>query len=334
MKTPQAPRRSNRKKQTKLENSKNICIPIPSKTLVKPNSVQEESLKLTTKHFNLYKEQLSHFSQSQTQNLLILRIATSSNIPLHFFTLPLHRLLTQASSEMMMNDIEIVLWSIYLDRFVWKEGVGHTKLLMYITAFAVKSYMSSQLEPFSAYLTFKFAHFSAYFNKWLQNSRSRLAASPRELNKKFVYLCRRIQNDEVKLINCNFIVDDILEMAPPYSQEKNKKIESQSSSLQSSFIDKTLPCSGIAIQDIEGKDVQSEDECLPPPVIVRLDSVFAYPFKQSETPNGDISANGIELNNSWMLENLESSKMVIEDSLPQLSEQTSFFTYYMSQSHN
>lgn len=335
MKNPQIPRRSNRKKVLKSEASKSICVPIPSKTLVKPNTSQEESLKVTTRYFNIYKQQVNLFSLSQTQYLFILRLSTSSKIPLYFYTLPLFRLIKQTVSEMMMNEIEIVLWSIYLDRFVWKEGIGHTKLLLYITAFAVKSYMSCQLEPYSAYLTFKFTHFSVYFNKWLHNSKSRLSTSPKELNKKFTFLSKRIEHNEVSLLNCNFVVDDILEMAPPYSQEKNKKVDSQSSSLQSSFFDKTLPCTGISLEDIEGKVVESESEELQAPVIVRLDSVFAYPFKSLEGGNGEMVASGMDLGNSWMLDNLDNSKVVIEeDTLPQLNEQTSYFTYYMSQSHS
>ena len=66
-------------------------------------------------------------------------------------------------------------------------------------------------------------------------------------------MCKRAEPGELGLVNCNFVVDEILEMAPPYALDKNKKkVESQSSSLQSSFFDQTLPCTGVAIQDIEG----------------------------------------------------------------------------------
>jgi hypothetical protein len=237
---------------------------------------------------------------------------------------------------MMMNEIEVVLWSIYLDRFVWKELGTHLKLMIYMTAFAVKSYMGCQVEPFLAYLTFKFNHFSAYFNKWLVNAKSRLTTSPSEINKKFSFLSGRMKIDEVKLVNLNFVVDYILDMAPPYSQDKQPKIDSQSSSLQSSYFDQTLPCPNINVEDIEGKEVQSEDEVQPQGLMVRMDSVFAYPCKVSEIHETNEQLKmSFDISNSWMLDNLDTGKEVIEDEpLPHLVGETSYFTYYMSQSNS
>ena len=279
---------------------------------------------------------MSNFGLSQSQVLFILRLSTSPSIPLQFHSMPLYKLIYHTASEMMMNEIEIVLWAIYLDRFVWKELGTHLKLMVYMTAFAVKSYMGSQMEPFLAYLTFKFNHFSAYFNKWLVNAKARLATSPSEINKKFSFLSKRMKMDEVRLVNLNFVVDSILDMAPPYSQDKHPKIESQSSSLQSSYFDQTLPCPSISVDDIEGKEVQSEDEVQPQGLMVRMDSVFAYPCKVSEIhENNEQLKMSFDISNSWMLENLDTGKEVIEDEpLPHLIGENSYFTYYMSQSNS
>jgi hypothetical protein len=332
MKNPTTPRRSNRKKPLKSENPKSICIPVPSKTLVKPSHTQEEKTRVMTSNFNIYKEQSSHFQLTQSQSLFILRLSTSKSIPLQFFSVPVFKLLHQTTCEMMLNEIELVLWGIYLDRFVWREVVNHLKLMLYMTAFAVKSYMGSAIEPFSAYLSFKFHNFSACFNKWLVNAKPRLAVSPKELNKKFSLLSKRIGLNEQSLLNVNFLVDEILDKAPPYSQDKNLKVDSASSSLQGSYFDPNLPCASVSVADIEGKEVLSEDETQPPALMVRMDSVFAYPCKSEMNDAGNMKMS-FDVANSWMLENLEHGKETIEEeNLPQLTGEVSFFTLYMSQS--
>ena len=117
MKTPPECRRSQRKKEVKKSNNRGICVPIPSRVLVKPSSQQEQKIKEATGYFNIYKELINHYTLTQTRELFILRIATDKKIPLEFKTFPLLRLIRQTVQEMMMNDIEIVLWAIYLERF-------------------------------------------------------------------------------------------------------------------------------------------------------------------------------------------------------------------------
>jgi hypothetical protein len=330
MKTP---RKSERKKPKNPSTSKLICMPIPSRVLGKPSLQQEEKIKQATGYFNIYKELINHYNLTQTREIFILRIANDPKIPLQFKSLPLLRLLRQTVQEMMMNDIELVMWSIYLDRFAWKEFSPCLKIIMYITAFAVKFYLSSSIEHFQAYLSFKFTNFSSYFNKWLEKSRTKLFTSPKELNKKFNHLSSRILDDEVNLINYNYHVDEILEMAPPYQHEICIRVESQPSSLHSSYFEPTSP---VTIQDIEAKEVQSDEDGPNIPLLARLDSVFASNMKIEDQPGQfDLSTGSFGVGNSWMLESLDQTRPAAdEEPLPQLAEHQSLFTYYLSQSSN
>lgn len=321
-----------RKKPEKTQKISLLCVPIPSRVLTKPSLQQEEKIKQATGYLNIYKELTNHYTLTQTRQLYILRIASDSKIPLQFHSLSLYQLIKHTVEEMMMNDIEIVMWALYLDRFAWKEFSPCLKVLLYITAYAVKSYLSSSLEHFQAYLSFKFTNFSVYFTRWLEKSKSRLSISPKDLNKKFNYLSARICPDEIRLINYNFKVDEILLMAPPYQHEKNlKKIDSHQSSLHSSYFEPGSPCT---IKDIEAKEVESDLEAEIMPGLVRLDSVFASNHRMEDTTSFENVSGSFGVNNSWMLENLEVGKNIEEEPLPQLGEQQSLFTYYLSQNLN
>ena len=334
MKTPAVARRSQRKKPEKPKQSRMLCVPIPSRVLAKPSPQQEEKIKQATGYLNIYRELISHYTLTQTRQMYILRIVSDRKIPLQFQSMPLLRLIRHTVEEMMMNDIEIVVWAIYLDRFAWKEFSQSVKLLLYITAYAVKSYLSSSLEHFQAYLSYKFNNFLLYFNKWLEKSKNKLSTFPKDLNKKFTYLSSRIQPQEIYLINYNFNVDEILEMAPPYQHEGKAKVESQPSSIHSSYFEPNSPCT---IKDIEGKEVESDEEGPCSPLLARLDSVFAMNSLISKCQDNTIPFETLSgsygVNNSWMLENIEANKNINdEEALPQLNEQQSLFTYYLNQS--
>ena len=330
--------KSSNKIQLKSKKPKNTCIANPAKTQITPNLNQEEKIRVANRNFSIYKENLCNFSLSQNQNLFILRLSTSPSIPLQFFSMPIYKLLHHTASEMMMNEIELVLWSIYLDRFVWKELRAHLKLMLYMTAFAVKSYMGSQTESFLVYLGFKFNHFSDYFNKWLLNSKPRLATSPKEVNKKFNFLSKRMRTTETKLLNMNFVVDSIIEIAPAHSQDKQVKVKSQSLNLQESNINQIHSCSNININigEVEGNRVQSDEEIQPPALVVRMDSVFGNPSNILEVhDNESKQKTSSDINNSWTLHNLDTAKEAIEDEpLPHLVSEISYFTYYMSKNNS
>lgn len=331
MRTPPEPRRSQRKRPQKRNDNRAICMPIPSRALVKPTSQQEETMKQTTGYFHIYKELTNHYSLTQTRELYILRIANDPKIPLQLKSLPLLKLVRQTVEEMMMNDIEIVMWAIYLERFVWKEFSVYLKILMYITSFAIKSYLGCSLEHYQAYLSFKFSNFTICFTKWLEKSKYKLSMAPKDLNKKFIYLSSRIKSHEISLVNYNYTVDEILDMAPPYQHEGSQKIDSQPSSLHSSYFEPTSPC---LTYNIEAQEVQSDEEINNGPLLARLDSVF-IPNSKIEEPHVhfDCMNGSFGVNNSWMLETLEVNKNLHEDDpLPQLGEQQSLFTFYLSQS--
>lgn len=318
------------KTQLKPNKSKSILTPIPSKTQANPTLHTEDKIRVTTRNFNIYKQNLSNFSLSQNQNLFILRLSTSPSIPMQFFSMPIYKLLHHTASEMMMNEIEMVLWSIYLDRYVWKELGNHLKLMLYITAFAVKSYMGCEIEPFLVYLGFKFNHFLEYFNKWLVNSKPKLATSPKEINKKFNFLGKRMRSNEIRLLNVNFVVDSIIEMAPAYSLDKQGMGKSQDLDLKKLERDQIALGSNMKADEMEDDRVQSEEAMHPPVLMVRMDSIFATPSNIQE-----VHDNNSKLKASFDINSLDPIKELIEEEpLPHLAEEISYFTYYMSQNNS
>jgi hypothetical protein len=302
--------------------------PVPSRFLPAHHSLsiqQVKEIKQTTAYLHIHTELCHHFTLQQSQQLFILRIATSPKIPSPFKSLPLLSLLTQTVKEMLMNDIEIVIWAIYLDRFAWKEACCSLKIILYITAFAVKSYLSCRLEHFHAFLSHKFPNFSSQFAAWLEKSSRRLSTLPKELNKKYVQLSQRIQNNELGLINYNFTVDSILEMAPPYQHENSANKQQEPESVCFSHIEL---CKGHGIEE---KSDEDEAGILNLP---RMDSVFIG-CAPGEDQHSAFEPQNISLisKNSWMLESLDLKNTEVEP-LPQLLGQQSLFTYYLSQNTN
>ena len=118
-------------------------------------------------------------------------------------------------------------------------------------------------------------------------------------------------------------------MAPPYQHESHGKVESQPSSLHSSFFEPNSPC---PTQDIDAKEVES-DEDTPIPILARLDSVFAMNKMDDTNLQFENGSTSFAVGNSWMLENIDNNRGSNEEEpLPQLNEQQSLFTYYLSQS--
>ena len=160
------------------------------------------------------------------QILLFLKfIVKSKNLPLELKNLPLLRMLIETCKEFFLNELEITLWSIFLDKSVWNDKTKAVQVLLLYAAYAAKSYMNndSDIQMIKLHVANKHSGFLIGYDKWYQSSQDQLRISLRYLNCQYnSFFMLNIRD----LVDYNFYVDDLLQIAPPSGAcEKEIKLE-------------------------------------------------------------------------------------------------------------
>jgi hypothetical protein len=150
---------------------------------------------------------------SQTTQMFLRMIAASPQLPKACHQAPLLRYFYETSKELMMNELEVALWAIYLERLVWPMSDSPVSLVLSFAAFAAKLHLNDNIAPIEAHLNRRVVNFSALHEQWAEGKQ--LSVTARELNSKFKALHRVVQQpEEDALVDYNYCVDDILQIAP------------------------------------------------------------------------------------------------------------------------
>ncbi|CAG9315413.1 unnamed protein product [Blepharisma stoltei] len=97
--------------------------------------------KLISQYEEVYLEFISS-RISQKSLTLIRRIVHSKEIPSEIRGQPLFKYILDVYEKLSLSEIEVTVWAIYLDRFVWNDKELPLRLLLIISAYAAKSYLS------------------------------------------------------------------------------------------------------------------------------------------------------------------------------------------------
>lgn len=135
---------------------------------------------------------------------------------------PLHSLLIKIIRQLMMNELELVYFSIYLDIFGWKNKNFDIMDHFLITGLSVKKYLNINTEYLETYLNNEYPDLLDKFNQWLKTEKDYnllITISPRDVNERF-NLLKRPFNTYCKnnFIDYNESVDRILHMSLPYNE--------------------------------------------------------------------------------------------------------------------
>ena len=145
----------------------------------------------------------------------------------------LNKLFISIIKELLMNEFELLLLSLYLesidlssnsDIFPLKES------LIYLCYFIKKLTLSSEkLSPINSFLIRKYQGFEDKFNKWFQSNssifNSKLYFSYIEINQRFIeYNISYSIYCKNNYIDYNLIIDRILTMSIPYNECKNDNL--------------------------------------------------------------------------------------------------------------
>ena len=201
-----------------------LCIPIPTKPqYIFPKHIFDKRGLDEEREATIYKKLYSDYSLTIRSEIMIRRIIKGCQIPRESESYPLIKLLMEISCEFMFSEIELAMYSIYLNRFIWPELTNFFIASLFAVALAVKHQFSKALEPFLVHFANKIPNFLPFFSSWMNRNDERLRIDFQELNKAFKDLTQAPFDDY--FVNFNFYVDSILEMSPASVYEKPVWIE-------------------------------------------------------------------------------------------------------------
>ena len=139
---------------------------------------------------------------------------------------PLNDLLIEIVKELLLTDLEIVYFSLYLEIYGWENKYFDLKDNLILTALSVKKYLNEDIDIIETHLTENYENIKEKFANWIlsQKDKKKIVITPRMVNER--------NNILKKTFNCycrnNYIdydnaVDKILHLSLSYN-EINKHI--------------------------------------------------------------------------------------------------------------
>jgi hypothetical protein len=195
-----------------------IIAPVPTKPFLTFPRMFMDTVDADPSLAALYKDQHSKYVLTYRAEVMIRRLSQDARTTRECQAYPIVKLLVEIACDLMMSEIEIAGFSIYLRRFVWPNAAVNLAVQLYAVGFAAKFLFSSHLEPLAGHLKDKIPGFAQYVNAWMSRAEEGLKIDMCELNKMFSELVKLPFGDIA--VDCNYYVDSILEMAPASVYEK------------------------------------------------------------------------------------------------------------------
>ena len=201
--------------------------------LVNSPSKNQSKKKKTAK--DMYNDLYNNYTKNQLNINLISMINqlinTSKTLPNEMkLQYGLNELLLKVVKELMMNDLEIVYLSLYLDVFGWSNENYDIFENFIITGLSVKKFLNEDIDIIENYINEKYKDIKNKFNNWINSqskNKQKFSISPRMVNqrnnllkKPYNSFCRN------NYIDYNDAVDKILKLSLSYN-EINKKNKSK-----------------------------------------------------------------------------------------------------------
>ncbi|CAG9330253.1 unnamed protein product [Blepharisma stoltei] len=255
------------------ELSKNTLLPI-SKQNKNPSDSDAESCKSSEfgglfdqQLIEKYEEEHHEFMQyglSQKSELILRRISMSKQVPYEFRIQPFFRLLVGAYQELNLNEIEVAVWAIYIERFVWPEPQATLHYLLVTTAFAAKLHMNDDTNHLKEYLKTKILGFEENFALWYSQNEKNMMISLQELNTVYSNLGEWMEKSKDNMaFELNYYVDDILKSSLPYQSEA-KELQNDFKSGAKQINIEHIPVMPLQFPPVEVRQINFYDNLLPP----------------------------------------------------------------------
>lgn len=186
------------------------------------NTIRKYSMSSQMECEEFYKENFNFFSYGPSQKsfIMVINIVNDKNIPNDMKNLQLQQIFVQIMNETALNEIEIAVWSVVIDRFVWHDRKKGIRLLLIFAALFTKQKMGDSVEYLIQKNSEKEEFFSEKYQKWV-DCIGWFDLSIKEINLRFKYLSESIN----RKVNYNYYVDDIILRYLPYCHTKRQDLE-------------------------------------------------------------------------------------------------------------
>ncbi|CAG9320596.1 unnamed protein product [Blepharisma stoltei] len=152
---------------------------------------------------------------------MLRRITKYDRIPKDFQARPLYINLSGIIDELMLNELEIALWAIYLENLVWKNFDTYAERFLLYTAYKAKQVLNEDsIGLYRMYLNVKIKHFEENFQSWMTKYEGEIKVNLKMINEKLNMLkVVKDKNSDYCMLNYNYYVDAILLTAVPYADK-------------------------------------------------------------------------------------------------------------------
>ena len=198
------------------------CIVIPAKRTADGSKItrsenSQPNCKLLKAYEDLQRLYLAE-GVSQQNQVLVRKIAGVEPVVTVLRGVELVPVLTRIAASLMLNELEIVGWSIYLARLLRPSHSTQPDSILTYTAVAAKYYFDDSIVLIQAYLEKSIPNFTKSYNDWFRSHSQILHISPKELNDRFKQLSEVELNIAPKeLLDYNALVEDILQSTPVHT---------------------------------------------------------------------------------------------------------------------
>ncbi|CAG9315996.1 unnamed protein product [Blepharisma stoltei] len=231
------------------------CIRMPKRPSEMQNAspskhvkVGSESECLEQKFAKLQSQYLNDGIPQQTQ-LFLRRMARAAEIPVEIKQMPLLRMLTEICVDLMMNDLELSLWSLILEKIQWIDTLSLPWVLI-CTAFAAKQHFNLDVSIFEHHIATKYTDFQRCFQNWQNSHQETRSINAKTINARYVSLSLPISPNENGLFDYNYYVDDILHVSPPSNLvEVQTKIEAPPSDSEEIKLPELMTLNSVLVID-------------------------------------------------------------------------------------
>lgn len=202
--------------KTRSDSQSSSPVQEPESRPERPKSNNRELEHYYELHTNFTKEGISQQSQH-----LLRKIISNPLVPAQLKSTNLIIVLNNAIQEFLMNELEIVVLSIYLEKFAWNDKSVEPEKIIKLAAYAVKYNLSEELPSISTYVNYKDPEFLQEFFAWNENWKHLMAVNPRDLNDRFKDMSKAASMPgDTKIMDYNAYVDEILQYNPHMMYDK------------------------------------------------------------------------------------------------------------------
>jgi hypothetical protein len=132
----------------------------------------------------------------------------------------LRHLILQIYQDTALNEFQIAIWSIIIEKFVWPDLVTDVRLSLIYAALHTKLLVGENIEFLIIKYSEKEESFREKFFAW-NSSKNLSRISMKDINKKY----ENLQSGGENKLNYNYYVDEVILQYLPYSHLKKKKNE-------------------------------------------------------------------------------------------------------------